>query len=241
MDSSSLMLSTPPPGERSHAAQPRRDDPLAEKLRGFGPIGTSVTLVLVALGPVLQPLGALLVLAWAYRSRTPWREMGFVRPRSWAVTLASAIALGAAFKLLMKAIVMPLLGADPLNQAYQYLVGNTAALPGMLFAVTAGAGFGEETVFRGFLFERLGKLYRRGPAATTAIVLATSAWFGILHYPGQGLPGVQQATIVGLVLGTIYAMTGRLWPLIIAHAAFDVTAVFIIYGDLESHVAHLIF
>ena len=27
-----------------------------------------------------------------------------------------------------------------------------------------GAGFGEETIFRGYLFERLGKLFGTGPA-----------------------------------------------------------------------------
>ena len=78
---------------------------------------------------VVVPLSALLVLAWARRSRTPWREIGYVRPQSWIGSLAVGIAFGIAFKFLMKAIVMPLLGADPINQAYHYLVGNAAALP----------------------------------------------------------------------------------------------------------------
>ena len=50
---------------------------------------------------------ALLVLAWAWRSRTPWREIGYVRPRSWIGSLAAGLVLGGAFKLLMKAAVMP--------------------------------------------------------------------------------------------------------------------------------------
>lgn len=216
-------------------------DGLAIKLRSFGPLGVLAMLVIAALGPVLEPLAALLVLAWAHRSRTPWAALGFVRPRSWLATLAIGILFGGALKIVMKAMVMPLLGADPINWAFHHLVGNTAALPAMMLAVTIGAGFGEETVFRGFLFERLGRLFGRGAAATTAIVLLTSAWFGLVHYPGQGLPGAQQAFIVGLVYGTIFARTGRLWMLIIAHAAFDVVAVFIIYWDLEASVAHLIF
>jgi membrane protease YdiL (CAAX protease family) len=198
-------------------------------------------LVIVAVGPVLEPLGAILVLAWARRSRTPWREIGFVRPKRWIGTLAVGAALGIAFKFLMKMIVMPLLGAPAINHAYHYLAGNSAALPGMLFAVTVGAGFGEETVFRGYLFERLGKLFGRGVGATTAIVLLTSAWFGLIHYPVQGLAGAEQAAIVGLVCGTIFAITGRIWILIFTHAAFDVTAVLMIYWNLESSVAHLVF
>jgi len=222
-------------------AVPPPGDLLAAKLRGFGPLGILTMFVIIAVGPILEPLGALLVLAWARRSRTPWREIGYVRPKSWIGTVAVGIALGTAFKFLMKMIVMPLLGADPINPAYHYLAGNRAALPGMLFNVTVGAGFGEETVFRGYLFERLGKLFGRGVGATTAVVVLTSAWFGLIHYPIQGLAGAEQAAILGLVYGTIFAITGRIWMLMFAHAAFDVTAVLIIYWNLESYVAHLVF
>lgn len=216
-------------------------DRFAAELRGFGPIGILAMLVVLAANLVVVPLSALLVLAWAKRSRTPWRDIGYVRPRSWIGGLAVGIVFGAALKLLMKAIVMPLLGADPINQAYHYLAGNTAALPGMLFAVIVGAGWGEETVFRGFLFERLGRLLGPGAGARAAIVLLTSAWFGLAHYPVQGLAGAEQAAIVGLVFGTIFAVTGGLWMLMCAHAAFDITALAIIYWDLETYVAHLVF
>ena len=141
----------------------------------------------------------------------------------------------------MKAAVMPLLGADPINRAYHYLAGNRAALPGMVLAVIFGAGFGEEVVYRGWMFERLAKLLGTGARAKAFIVLLTSTLFGLAHWTGQGLPGVEQATIFGLVVGTIFAITGRLWPLIIAHAPFDLTALAIIYWDIEPTIAHLLF
>jgi membrane protease YdiL (CAAX protease family) len=174
-------------------------------------------------------------------SETPWREIGYVRPKTWVATIAIGIVFGVAFKLLMKALVMPLLGADPINQAYHYLVGNTAALPWILYAVTIGAGFGEETVFRGYMFERLGKLFGAGAWVTPVIVVLSAAWFGLIHYPVQGIAGVQQATIFGLVFGTIFALTGQIWMLMIAHSAFDLTAVAIIYWNLENEVSRLIF
>ena len=217
------------------------DDRFADRLRGFGPLGLLAILVILAGNLIVVPLSALLVLAWAHWSRTPWQELGFVRPRSWIGGLAVGIAFGSVFKLLMKMLVMPLLGADPINQAYHYLAGNTAALPGMLFAILVGAGFGEETLFRGFHFERLGKLFGSSAGAKISIVLLTAAWFGLAHFPEQGLAGVQQATIVGLVFGAIFARTGRLWMLMCAHAAFDLTALALIYWELEADVAHLIF
>ena len=104
-----------------------------------------------------------------------------------------------------------------------------------------GAGFGEETVFRGYLFERFGKLFGSGVWAKTSIVLLTAVWFGLGHYAVQGLAGAEQATIVGLVFGTIFAVTGRIWMLMCAHVAFDLTALAIIYWNLESDVAHFVF
>jgi membrane protease YdiL (CAAX protease family) len=216
------------------------EDRFAAELRGFGAVGVVAILVILLLGGYPWTRG-LLALLWAYRSRTPWREIGYVRPRSWIGSLALGLLFGSAFKLLMKAVVMPFLGADPINHAYHYLVGNRAALPVILFMLTVNAGFGEETVFRGYMFERLGKLLGRGVGATIAIVLLTTAWFALLHYPDQGLAGAEQAIFTGLVFGTIFAVTGRLWFLMVAHAAFDLTALAIIYWDVEFKVAHFLF
>jgi uncharacterized protein len=222
-------------------AAPSSGDLVAARLRGFGPLGILAILVILAGNGLFVPLSAILVLVWVWWSHTPWREVGYVRPRSWIGTLALGVAFGAAFKFAMKAIVMPLLGADPINQAFHYLAGNRAALPGMLYLTIVGAGFGEETVFRGWMFERFGKLFGSGVWARTLIVLLTSVLFGVLHYPAQGLAGVEQATIVGLVYGTIFAITGRIFMLMVAHAAFDLTALAMIYWNLESKVAHLVF
>jgi membrane protease YdiL (CAAX protease family) len=163
-----------------------------------------------------------------------------VRPKNWAVTLAVGLAFGIAFKFLMKTIVMPLLGADPVNEAYHFLAGNRAMLPAAVWAMT-NAGFAEETVFRGYFFERLGRLIGSSLGAKTAIVLLTSAVFASGHYAVQGLAGVEQATITGLAFGTIFAITGRIWTVMFAHTAFDLTALAIIYWNLESKVAHLVF
>jgi membrane protease YdiL (CAAX protease family) len=218
---------------------------LAARLRGFGPLGIVAILVIVLTGyifvrNVIVPIGAILVLVWVRLSQTPWCEIGYVRPRSWTGTVALGLAFGIAFKFLMKAIVMPLLGADPINQAYHYLAGNQAMLPAAVWAMLV-AGFAEETVYRGYLFERFGKLFGPGVVAKTSTVLLTSVWFGLGHYVVQGLAGTEQATIVGLVYGTIFAVTGRIWMLMLAHAAFDVTALAMIYWNLEAKVAHLVF
>jgi uncharacterized protein len=219
---------------------PTQDDRIAMGLRGFGPLGIVAVVVIVA-SQLLAPLSAVLVLIWAKLSRTPWYEIGYVRPRSWLGGLIVGSILGIGFKFIMKAIVMPLLGADSVNQTYHYLVGNSYAALAVVPLMIVTGGFGEETFFRGYLFERFGKLIGHGPGAKALTVLITSVVFASLHYFDQGLAGVQQATITGLVFGTVFAFTGRLWSLMCAHAAFDLTAVAIIYAGLESSVAHMVF
>ena len=153
-------------------SSPAIDDPVAAKLRGFGPLGLLAIAVIaltgnVFLGNFAIPLGGLLVLVWAKWSHPPWRDLGSVRPKSWATTIALGIALCVALKFVMKALVMPLFGAPTVNPTYHFLAGNTAALPAAIWSMIVGAGFGEETVFRGFAFERLRKLLGSSALAKT--------------------------------------------------------------------------
>jgi len=228
------------------SVQPQAASPLGDRvataLRGFGPLGILALLVILLAGNYpIAPLGALLALGWVRWSRTPWHEIGYVQPKSWTQDLALGLALGIVFKLLMKALVMPLFGAPAINQAYHYLTGNQAALPGAVYLMIVGGGFGEETVFRGYLFERLGKLFGGSAAAKAASVILSAGLFALYHYREQGLAGLEQASITGLVFGTLFAVTGRLWMVMAVHAAFDLTALAIIYWNVESAVAHLIF
>jgi len=133
---------------------------VAAQLRGFGPVGLLALFIILAGNLVVVPLSGVLVLVWAQLSQTPLQTLGFTAPRRWTRTLAIGIPFGVALKLVMKAIVMPLFGA----------------------------GFGEETVFRGFFFERLGKLLGTRPAALAATVVLTSGLFALAHYWDQGLP-----------------------------------------------------
>src|SRR5262249_37450137 len=85
------------------------DDRFAASLRGFGAVGILAIVLILAANSVVAPVGAVLVLVWTWRSRTPWRDIGYVQPKSWIASLAIGIVFGCTLKLLMKAIVMPLL------------------------------------------------------------------------------------------------------------------------------------
>jgi membrane protease YdiL (CAAX protease family) len=222
-------------------SSPLPNDTFAARLRGFGPLGILAILIILAGNFIITPLSAILVLVWAKISNTPWREIGYVRPRSWTKTIVLGIVFGVALKFIMKALVMPLLGAPPINQAYQFVTGNSAVIPALIYTMIVTAGFGEETFYRGWMFERLGKLFGQSVAAKIAMVLIPSVLFASMHYPEQGIPGAEQALMTGLIFGSIFAATGQIFMLMIAHAAFDLTALWMIYYGLETRIAHLIF
>ena len=175
------------------------NDKFAARLRGFGPLGILAILIILVGNFVMAPLSAILALVWAKISNTPWREIGYVRPNSWTKTAVIGIIFGVVLKFLMKALVMPLFGAPPVNQAYHFVTGNSAVIPATLFTMIVTAGFGEETFYRGWMFERLGRLFGRSGPAKIATVLITSVLFASMHYPDQKLPGVEQALITGQI------------------------------------------
>lgn len=212
-----------------------------QQLRTFGPIGIAAIFVILA-GAIGGPLvSSLLVLLWTWLSRTPWRDLGFVRPRNWATTIGIGIVLGIALKLAMKSVVMPLLGAPAMNAAYQFLAGNPAALPGMIATVLVSAAVGEEIFFRSYLMERVLALLGTSAIALISAVVVSATLFAAAHFPGQGWPGVQQAGIGGLAFASIFAWRREIWILMIAHAAFDLTATLLIYKGWETAVAHWLF
>jgi len=213
----------------------------AQRLRGFGLLGVFAILVISAAGIAGFMVSAIFVLVWARLSNTPLTSLGLKVPRSWTATVFGGAAFGIVFKLAAKIVVMPLLGAPAINATYHYLAGNTNALPAIIATVVLSGGFGEELFFRGYLFERVGALFGPGNAALTGALVLSTALFALAHYHDQGFPGVEQATMTGLVFGGIYAWRKQLWFLIAAHAAFDITAIAIIYGDWEEALARLLF
>ncbi len=190
---------------------------------------------------LFSPLAGVLVLIWRSVSRTPWAAIGYARPKSWVGEALLGLVAGGVLKLVMKALVMPLFVDDPVNRTYQILQGNPSVLPAMLFVIFFGAGFSEETLFRGFLFERGRKWFGTSRGATVAIVVVTSVLFALAHVGHQGAPGAIQALFTGLAFGAAYARIGRLWPVMWAHVGFDLVALWIIYAGLEEAVGRSVF
>ena len=218
------------------------DAGLAARLRGFGGVGIGALLIIFLGALVWMPVAAALILAWAWCSRTPRDEIGLARPRSWIGGALVGAVLGVTLKFAMKAIVLPLLGAPavPHNVLHDQAIRPLDALSLAAYTIYGG-GFAEELFFRGYLFERIGKLVGRQPAATLAALVVSTGLFSAGHWQ-QGGFGMIHAAFTGVVLGSVYLIAGRkLWVAMVTHAAFDLASVALIYFNLEAQVAHLVF
>ena len=216
-------------------------DWLAAQLRRWDGLGGLAFVVIAASLWIATPVAAALVLLWAWVSHTPLKAIGLVRPGSWINGFLAGVALGLFEKFLLKAAILPLLGAPAINQPYHFLAGNPKRA--IVFAILAvfQAGICEEIFFRGYLFERLGRLLGESISALIAMVVITAILFGALHY-GQGSAGVANAAIGGVASGTLYLLNRRrLYTIMVSHAVFDLAALVMIYWNLESVAAHLIF
>lgn len=89
----------------------------------------------------------------------------------------------------------------------------------VLVASAAANAWAEELVMIAYLLTRLGQL---GWSANRA--LAASALLRGAYHLYQGLAGFVGNLVMGLVFGRWFQGTGRLWPLIGAHALIDVVA-----------------
>lgn len=179
----------------------------------------------------LSAWGALAIyLLW--RSGIALRSIGLGRPR-WRPDLLGGVGLAALIGVPGLALyqIARLLGMNA-NVEPAELYDTWWRIPVLLLTALAN-GWAEEVIVVGYLITRLRQL-RVSPV--TAVV-ATSVLRGLYHlYQGFGA-GLGNLAM-GVVFGYVYLRTGRLWPLIVAHALIDAVA-FVGYALAAGHLGWL--
>ncbi len=90
----------------------------------------------------------------------------------------------------------------------------------LVIVVVIGAPLVEEFVYRGLLQRSVS-----GAVGTGFGLVSTSAWFALVHFSPVEYPGLFTA---GLVFGGWVALTGRIGPAIVTHAAFNATGLVVV-------------
>jgi hypothetical protein len=154
-----------------------------------------------------------------------WRDVGFGVYGSWGKTLLVGILAGAGIEVLELFCTQPLLarltGQMPDLSAFDRTAGNLKWLAISLALTWTLFAFGEELIFRGYLMNRIAGLIGRTRMGWAVALVLASVMFGLSHF-GQGITGVSENFIDGMILGALYLKFGcNLAVPIIAHGVTD--------------------
>jgi uncharacterized protein len=177
----------------------------------------------------------LLMLGWlSLRLRgKSWASVGLARPRNWGKALVLGAAAGVALALLELFVSYPLLtrltGKPADLSDFRPLVGNFRIFIITVILLWLLAAMGEELVYRGYLMNRVAGLGRGSRGAWIASLLLVSVAFGSGHID-QGITGMIENTVNGLLLGSLYLACGRnLLVPVVAHGVSNTVDMLLIY------------
>jgi membrane protease YdiL (CAAX protease family) len=154
-----------------------------------------------------------------------WRDVGLRRFCNWKTTLGLGIAAGLlleGFELFVsQPVLVKVLRKQPDFEDFRPLIGNLKLTLLFLAFAWVIAAFGEEMVYRGYLMNRVADLLNRTRSAWIVSLIVVHLAFGLAH-AYQGLTGIIDEGLQGLLLALIYLRTGRnLSVPIIAHGVAD--------------------
>ncbi len=196
-------------------------------------IGGTLSMVVILL---LLQTAIILGMLWAVvirKYRLAWSDLG-LRPAApawyrWALGVAVLLLPVVA---LINGVLIPEVSGQPVQNPQVYAIAPVGFSWPALITMVALAGvvapFGEELAFRGLLFPWLRD--RLGLAAAT---LLSALCFALLHGVLVLVPAL---TAVGVALALLYQRCGSLWPVIVAHGAFNSIMIVMLYTLLAAGV-----
>jgi membrane protease YdiL (CAAX protease family) len=150
-----------------------------------------------------------------HRSGESWREFGIGWPRFSDGVLGFMLMVvmwyfGSIVYHGVKDSLAPEEGISGLPESYFEFV--------LLPIMDVLAAFAEEVIMRCYLITRLRQLTHQ-----PWLCVPISAFMFALYHSYQGVPGFAHALFVGVLLGSMFVVYPRIWPLVISHAAYNIT------------------
>jgi membrane protease YdiL (CAAX protease family) len=183
---------------------------------------------------LLGVMGGLIgVLFVTKRRGFSYADLGFKRPQPlWAVPLwvigifvVYAFAQAAVPGVLSVVIDLPAPDFSRYDSVYQ----NLPLALFLLVALPLTASIPEEMIYRGFLMDRLARIFGKGTSGTVLTVAVQALIFGTIHFQ-WGIGGILITVIMGLIWGTAFILSGRnLWIVILAHSFGHTVWIILLY------------
>jgi membrane protease YdiL (CAAX protease family) len=174
----------------------------------------------VAWGMVIHWINLAVVVVWVLRAeRLPLASIGLRRFAWWTIPLGLVVGVAATFAT---GLVVHLLKVDGGDPAYASLLMSLPFATRVLVVITAGVF--EETLYRGYAFERLATwLHSKWAAAGVTLLM-----FTLGHIPAVGFDHLLPVLIVSSLITLLYVWRRDLVLNMIAHATVDAIALLVI-------------
>lgn len=190
---------------------------------------------LPGIAPVPVRTAVLLFVVWwlIRRQGEGWADFGLRRPENLGriALITVGLLLGKLFIIQpLSDMIRSFLALSPPDYSFfAHIQGNVPALVLWLVIAWGVGGFGEEMLMRGYLMNRISRLFGGTGWAWTLAVVSQALLFGVAH-TYVGLTGIVGAGFTALTFGLFYLLAGRnLWPVIIVHGLWDTLGVILIY------------
>jgi membrane protease YdiL (CAAX protease family) len=177
----------------------------------------------------------LLLLGWiSLRLRGfRWRDIGLYAPDNWKKTILLAIVIATVHQLISTFVLIPLLEQvirHPIDLSIvEQIKGNLVMLGVGIVIAWVLAAFGEEMVYRGYIFNRFADILNPLPVRWVVGFIISALLFAWVHQY-QGIIGVIDSFIGAAIWSGLYFYSGRnLWMPIIAHGFYDTIAFIFAY------------
>lgn len=173
-----------------------------------------------------QSAMVLVVLAILWLGAIPASRFGFVKPASGP--LQTNFVLSFLGGVIVSGLILRRKGDHLLQRLFKMagaILPVTAQERRTFAAISVGAGFSEELLFRGFLIDYLNQNFTG--LDTWALILISSLVFGFAHLY-QGWRGTMLTGVLGCAFALLYTLTGSLLAPVVIHAAVDLRLLIIV-------------
>lgn len=177
--------------------------------------------------------GALAAVAIVLARGGTLADLGFKRPKRWAMVPIQVVAILVVFVAVQN--LAPMLVSsfmtvpEPDLSRHNAIAGDLGAAIALALILPLTASIPEEIIYRGFLIGRLSDLFSRKIGGGALAVFVQALIFGAVHYQ-WGAGGMLVTVIMGIVWGSAYLLCDRnLWVVILAHSVGHIFFVIQLY------------
>jgi membrane protease YdiL (CAAX protease family) len=184
----------------------------------------------------LEIIGLLVGWASLRLRHLSWRDVGLKRPDKWLQTIGLSLLIGVGYQVLDAVVISPVLqsltGKSVDLSQFSFVKGSLPALLLFLIVTWTEAAFIEEMFFHSYFFNRLTDFTGNDRIGVIIALFVGSLIFGAAHIY-QGMTGVLDTFLAGLMLGLLYIFARRnLWLPILTHGILDTIGFIILFSGL---------